>query len=656
MADGFLPSQSTRSPAFPHAPSRPVQRLPASPYLGLHAQGPISWQCWNPETFHLARQHGTPVLLSVGFGACHWCAAMAREAFRDPVTARFINASFVPVLVDRDERPDIDYVYQSALGLLGQRGGWPLTMILDPEGRPFWGGTYFPLQSENGRLSLGDALREALKAFDQEGIRAHNLAALSRGLAQLAPSASRWTPPDRIVKWARVSLLEQVDWQNGGFGAGPKFPEVPALDLLWEGRRRHGDVRAREAVLLSLDRMCLGGLYDHLGGGFARFAVDEAWRVPHFEKMASDNALLIELLTKVWLSEGNPLHAARVRETVAWLAREMRVSGGAFAQCLGAESDGQDGAHYLWQAREIRTHLGEGAPCFMRAYAIAEAGNGQERHILHRLDHPERPGASEESQFAAARASLLRVREKRIPPARDERVLADTNGMLIAALAAAGQAFARADWIELAAGAFAFIAGTSRGREGRLLHVAAGENSSGCDFLDDYAQMARAALALHAVTAGADYLRWAERWAELAERHFADRNGGGYFLTPHDGQALCVRPKNMRDTHVPSGNAAMIDVHCELYRVTGQSAHLEAACQTAASLHSEALRGILGLEGLLTATEALAALKHDSPARPEAASQDNRKSDWTFPSAREPFFNHSISKALRNEPLDGDEF
>jgi uncharacterized protein YyaL (SSP411 family) len=348
-----------------------------SPYLLQHKDNPVDWHVWGGVALAKAKAADKPILLSVGYAACHWCHVMAHESFENAATAQLMNELFVPIKVDREERPDIDSIYQNALALLGQHGGWPLTMFLTPEGEPFWGGTYYPAESKYGRPAFRDVLRRV----------ADNL-------------LTRDTVDEVCAK-----LVEYVDTVEGGLGQAPKFPQSAVFALLWRGYKRTGNAKLRTAVLLALDRMSQGGIYDHLGGGYARYSTDNAWLVPHFEKMLYDNAQLVQLLTWAWQETRSPLYRQRVEETIGWMLREMRVpglpgglpGGGALAAALDADSEGEEGTFYVWTAAEVEAVLGDDAGLFKSHYDVHRIGNWEGKSILNRSDKPDLMDAETEA-------------------------------------------------------------------------------------------------------------------------------------------------------------------------------------------------------------------------------------------------------------------
>ena len=584
-----------------------------SPYLLQHRDNPVAWQAWGTEAFEMARRANKPVLLSVGYAACHWCHVMAHESFENPVIAAQMNDLFVSIKVDREERPDVDSIYQQAVALLGEQGGWPLTVFLTPNGEPFWGGTYLPPEPRFGRPGFPQVLARIAQVYaeDPDGI-AENVAALKSALASLSRNAGGGAMPPEAADQAAARLVQEIDPVEGGLGRAPKFPQPAILKLLWRAWKRGGDARYREAVELTLTKMCQGGIYDHLGGGFARYSVDDRWLVPHFEKMLYDNAQMLDLLTWAWQDGGNPLYAQRARETVDWVLREMiadtdgggATPSGAFASTLDADSEGEEGKFYVWTAAEIDALLGDGAAPFKQAYDVNPAGNWEGKTILNRSRDPAPKDAATEAALAEGRACLFAVRAERVWPSWDDKVLADWNGLMIAALARAAPVFGEPAWLEAAETAFVFVVGnmTEDGRlkhswrHGRLAHPAT---------LDDYAQMCEAALALAEATGMGGYLDQAEAWTQVLDRHYWDPEAGGYFLSADDTEGLIVRPKSAHDSAVPAGNGTMAGVLARLFYLTGREDHRDRAEATIAAFTGEFQRSFSALSTLINSNDLL---------------------------------------------------
>ncbi|MEE9139484.1 MAG: thioredoxin domain-containing protein [Alphaproteobacteria bacterium] len=576
-----------------------------SPYLLQHKDNPVHWQPWGAEAFARARREDRPVLLSIGYAACHWCHVMAHESFEDGATAELLNEGFVSIKVDREERPDVDAIYQASLALIDEHGGWPLTMFLTPEGEPFWGGTYFPSTARFGRPAFPDILRRVLDVYHREPDKVTtNAAAIRAALERLSkPKAGGGLGPD-VLERAAARLAQQVDPVHGGLGPAPKFPQPAVLELVWRGWKATGQPQLFDAVTLSLDRMSRGGIYDHLGGGFARYATDRQWLVPHFEKMLYDNAQLVELLCLVWQETQSPLYAARIAETAEWALREMVVDGGGFASSVDADSEGGEGRFYVWSESEIDGLLGPDADAFKEAYDVTPAGNWEGKTILNRSHGAIFADDALEETLARCRAVLWKARETRAKPGRDDKVLADWNGLMIAALANAGAVFATPRWIDSAAAAFAFVR-ERMSADGRLRHSWRRGEARHPATLDDYAAMSRAALALHEATGERHYLDEAETWVETAGRHFWDEPAGGYFLTADDTEGLITRTKTAFDGPVPSGNGILTGVLARLYHVTGKDQYRARAEKVVTAFSGEASIQFSAMAGLLNGNDLL---------------------------------------------------
>lgn len=549
----------------------------SSPYLLQHQANPVHWWSWSQEALDKAARENKPILLSIGYSACHWCHVMAHESFEDDATAALMNNEFINIKVDREERPDLDAIYQRALGIMGQHGGWPLTMFLAPGGEPFWGGTYFPKVSGFGRPSFTEVLTSISRTYQDEpekiqGNREAILNALN-GLGDSSPGEPLTTlDADALAQL----LFNEIDTRNGGIGGAPKFPQCSMLDLLWRRYRRTGAPEMRDAVVLTADRMSQGGIYDHVGGGYARYATDERWLVPHFEKMIYDNAQLLELLTHLWLDTGNELFQRRATETSEWMLREMRTPEEAFASALDADSEGVEGKYYVWSANEINSLLGDDAAHFSDIYDVSQSGNWESTNILNRLLPPPDSTDPDEDRLSRCLATLLDVRDKRIRPEWDDKVLTDWNGLAIAALATAGRVFDQATWLNAAVTAFAYV--TSKMSNGdRLCHASRAGVCKADEFLDDYAQMCRAALSLFEITGDSSYLDHAGRWAQVLDDYYWDADQGGYFFTPADGATLVTRAKLSHDSATPAGNGTMVSVLARLYHFTGDPTYRERA-------------------------------------------------------------------------------
>lgn len=541
-----------------------------SPYLLQHRDNPVHWWPWGEAAFAEARRTGKPVLLSVGYAACHWCHVMAHESFEDPVVAGVMNELFVNIKVDREERPEVDQIYMGALYHLGEAGGWPLTMFLDGEGAPFWGGTYFPPTARYGRPGFTDVLRQVAQAYrgKPDQIRENREALLTR-LAEAARPRGGVVIGIPELDRAAEQISRLFDRAHGGLRGAPKFPQAGLLELLWRSGTRTGNDALQATAAFTLNRMCEGGIFDHLGGGFARYSVDEAWLVPHFEKMLYDNALLLELLALAHEGTGDPLFLARARETVGWLQREMITPEGAFCASLDADSEGHEGRFYVWTAAEIRAVLGpRDARFFGSFYDVSEGGNWEGAVILNRTKVGD-VSPADEARLAPLRAKLLEAREARVRPGLDDKVLADWNGLMIAALARAGAFLNAPDWIEVACTAFSAVCRLME-RDGRLGHSWRAGKLVFPGLASDHAAMARAAIALAEATGAPGYVMKAEAFLDTLDRHYADPHTGALYLTADDAPPLVVRPMATMDESQPNYQAVAADALVRLAALTGR--------------------------------------------------------------------------------------
>lgn len=585
-----------------------------SPYLLQHRDNPVHWWAWGPEALAEAKRTGKPILLSVGYAACHWCHVMAHESFEDPDTARVMNDLFVNIKVDREERPDIDAIYMGALHRLGEQGGWPLTMFLNSEAKPFWGGTYFPRESRYGRPAFVTVLLRIAEAYQNQSENvAKNTEALVASLKEEASTNDRVEAgPDVRDLVARITRA--VDREHGGINGAPKFPQWNIFWLLWRGAMRFGDEEAKQAVITTLRNICQGGIYDHLGGGFARYSVDPFWLVPHFEKMLYDNALLIDLMTEVWRETQEPLFKIRIAETVAWLKREMIGEAGGFAASLDADSEGEEGKFYVWPEKEIIDVLGqEDAAIFRKVYGVTRDGNFSEHAavtasgriegptILNRLESQNFYSDEEEARLSEMRAKLLERRASRIRPGWDDKILADWNGLMIASLSRAAVIFEQPEWLGMAEAAFTCVATKLSAGGDRLYHSYRGGLAKAPATASDYANMIWAALRLYEATLSDRYLSQAQRWAEVLDTHYWDGETGGYFTAADDTSDVVVRLKSASDDATPSANAIQLSNLIALSAVTGDLSYDDRAAELARVFSGPVARSPTGYCGLIAA-------------------------------------------------------
>jgi len=564
----------------------------ASPYLRQHAENPVDWYPWGDEALRAAREQDKPILLSIGYAACHWCHVMAHESFEDAATAELMNRHFINVKVDREERPDLDSIYMSAVVALTGQGGWPMTVALTPDGRPFFGGTYYPPTPRHGMpafrqvlLALAEAWQE--RRGDVEG-SAGEIADHLRQTALAEALGGGGALSDDLLDQALNGLLRSFDSRLGGFGRAPKFPPSMTLEFLLRVYAQRGDAMSLHMAERTLEAMAHGGIYDQLGGGFARYSTDERWLVPHFEKMLYDNALLARVYLHAWQVTGKPLYRRVVEETLDFVMREMRHDGGGFYSSYDADSEGEEGKFYVWTAGEIRAALGDDAAGFMATYDVSETGNWEGHNILHL------PSGADEDQvaeMAAARRTLFDIRAGRVPPGLDDKVLTAWNGLMLAAFAEAGRVLDRPDYTAAAVANAEFLHATMRRADGRLLRswqAAAGDARYNA-YLEDYAFLADGLLALYETTFEPRWFAWARELADLMLAHFADP-AGGFFDTSDDHEALLHRPKDVQDNATPSGNGMAAHVLLRLGLFTGEGRYWDTAERMVAGLYEPMAR------------------------------------------------------------------
>ena len=538
----------------------------SSPYLVQHATNPVDWFPWGPEALERARAEDRPILLSVGYSSCHWCHVMERESFEDPGIAALMNDRFVNVKVDREERPDIDQIYMKAVQAMTGHGGWPMTVFLTPGGAPFFGGTYFPPEPRPGMPSFPQILEAVHDAWTnrRDEVEAGSVRLLD-ALATAEGAGAGGRAGVTLLDTAARQLASRYDAVWGGFGSAPKFPQPVTLELLMRQHVRSGEPAPLEMVVYTLRRMAAGGLRDHLAGGFHRYAVDERWLVPHFEKMLYDNALLARAFLDAWRLTGEDDLRQVVEETLDYVAADLRDPSGGFYAARDADSEGEEGRFYVWSADDIDALLGEDASLFRRVYDVTENGNFEGWNILH-LPHPMSAIAAaegvEESVLEAllerARTRLVEARSRREQPFRDEKVIVSWNALAIRAFAESGAALGRDDYVEVARTAAKFVLGELR-RDGALLHSwihGAPSKVGGAPigaFLDDVAGLGNALLSLHGATLEA---RWLDEAAALGDDvlgRFLDEDSGAVYDTARDAEALVVRPRDAMDNATPSG-------------------------------------------------------------------------------------------------------
>ncbi|MBI3634909.1 MAG: thioredoxin domain-containing protein [Candidatus Rokubacteria bacterium] len=555
-----------------------------SPYLLQHAHNPVDWYPWGDEAFARARSEDKPVLLSVGYSACHWCHVMERESFENPAIAAIMNEHFVSVKVDREERPDVDQIYMQAVQSLTGHGGWPMTVFLTPEGAPFYGGTYFPPEDRHGIPAfprLLQALAEAWRTQRGEVLQSSQKIAESLGREGALRASSQLLSPDVLVH-AWEGIAGQCDERQGGLGGAPKFPQPMIWEFVLRFWKRTGTPRAADMVKTTLTRMARGGIYDQLGGGFHRYSVDDRWRVPHFEKMLYDNAQLASLYLHAWLAFGDAEYRRVVEETLDYVRREMTDPAGGFYSAQDADSEGEEGKFFVWTADEIRGVLGSDADPALAYWGVDRGSNFEGKNILWV------PGEPNPELIAAARQTLFAARAPRVHPGRDDKVLASWNGLMASAFAEAGRALGRPDYVEVAVKNADFLLSGMRA-DGRLLRTWKGGSAKLKGYLEDYAMVAAALLDVYQATFTRRYLDEARRLADDMIRLFWDDGIDGFYDTGLDHERLIVRPRNLFDNAVPCGSSVAIETLLRLRVLTGESDY-----------ESRALRALRPLGDLMT--------------------------------------------------------
>ncbi len=573
-----------------------------SPYLRQHADNPVDWYPWSEEAVAKAREENKPILLSIGYSACHWCHVMAHESFEDPKVAELMNAGFVNIKVDREERPDLDQLYQGVVALTGRGGGWPLTVFLTPQLRPFFGGTYFPPQDRYGMPGFPKILRGLSEAWKN---RAEEVASQAKqfeaGLAQLAQYGLEAAPAElrpEDMAAASADLEAQIDWTHGGFGHAPKFPNPMNVAMLLRGYRRSGAGSLLSAVTLTLEKMARGGIYDQLGGGFHRYSVDERWLVPHFEKMLYDNAQLLHLYAEAQQISPRALWKRIAEETVEYLQREMISPEGGFYSTQDADSEGEEGKFFVWKTEEVESVLGPELATLAKArFGISEGGNFEHgANVLEVVkevpDLANRLGWAEEKveqELAKVRALLFARREKRVRPGRDEKILAGWNGLMIRGLAFAGRVFGKPAWISLARSAADLVL-SQMWSEGRLFRARQnGQNRIG-GFIEDYGDLAAGLVALYQACFEPTYLEAAEAIANQAVELFWDQDKQAYRSAPKAQTDLFCSTFALHDNAFPSGASTLTEAQVGLAALTSRSAHFEQAGRYLRKMRAEMLR------------------------------------------------------------------
>jgi uncharacterized protein YyaL (SSP411 family) len=603
-----------------------------SPYLLQHRNNPVDWYPWGPEALERARDEDRPILLSVGYSACHWCHVMERESFEDDETAAYMNEHFVNVKVDREERPDVDAIYMEAVQQISGHGGWPMTVFLDPDGVPFYGGTYFPPDEGRGMPSFRMVMEAVVHAFETQREELRERAPRVReSLNAIGAVEPRDLPGAADLEQAVQRLLAAADQRNGGFGGAPKFPPASSLELLM--------ARGETAVVeQTLDAMLAGGIYDQLGGGFARYAVDAIWLVPHFEKMLYDNALLARAYLHGWQVLGHERYRRVCEETLDWMLREMRGAEGGFYSALDADSEGVEGKFYVWTAEEIREVLAADPNCsslsseqverLLQFYGVSERGNFEGKNILHLAEGLE---ANAPEGLAEMRKALLQARAQRVWPGLDDKRLASWNALAIAAFADAGAVLGREDYLDAARACAEFVLGQMRDGSGNLLRTYKDGRAHLNAYLEDHAFLLEALLTLYESTFEERWFTEAQVLAETTIERFGDPERGGFYATSGDHEELIARRKEVGDHPIPSGNSSAAMGMLRLAALTGERRYEEAGTGVFALFAKPAVEHPDAFAHMLRALDF-----HLSPTREVALVGDDL---------------NELAKAVRNKPL-----
>jgi len=583
-----------------------------SPYLLQHAHNPVDWYPWGPEALERARAEDRPILLSIGYSACHWCHVMERESFEDEETAAIMNRLYVNVKVDREERPDVDSIYMTAVQQMTGHGGWPMTMFLTPSGIPFFGGTYYPPQPRQGMPSFRQVLLAVDEAWrERRADVEHSAGEIREMLARSgAVAAPRSLLDAGVLERAYDGLDGRFEPRWGGFGGAPKFPQPMLLEFLLRHWKRTGVDDALRMADHTLRMMHAGGMYDHVGGGFARYSVDRQWLVPHFEKMLYDNALLSRAYLHAWQATGHDEHRAVVEETLGWVQREMTSPEGGFYSALDADSEGEEGKFYLWDVGEVDELLGpEDGPLFRRYYDVTAAGNFEHRNILHTPSTVDEvaadAGVTPERLRAVVergRKVLYDARAGRVWPGLDDKVLASWNAMMLHAYAEAARVFERSDWLQVARRNAEFLTSSLKA-EGRLLRTYKDGRAKIPAFLEDHALLADALIAVYEATWDARWVREARSLADEMIERFWEEGEGAFYDTATDAEPLVVRPRDLFDSATPSGSSAAVMALLRLAELTGEQRYRAVAERALAAMADQVARVPLGFGHLLCALD-----------------------------------------------------
>jgi len=553
-----------------------------SPYLLQHKDNPVDWYQWGEAAFAEAKRRDVPIFLSIGYSTCHWCHVMAHECFEDSEIAKYLNDHFVAIKVDREERPDIDHIYMDALTRMAGQGGWPLNIFLTPDQKPFFGGTYFPPEPRHSLASFPQILQSITQLWKSERER---IVTASNEMVSLLQKTINKSNDNQLtldslihVDAYTISLIDNIE---GGLRGAPKFPQIPLWRWLFTIAVLNSDNALLSSCQLTAEKLCLGGIYDHIGGGWMRYSTDAKWLAPHFEKMLYDNAQIIYWLSEIHAFAPNAVYIERITQTIDWLQREMLLPEGAFASALDADSEGVEGKYYVWTADEIDKILGEDAELYKKAYDISAAGNWEGMNIPH-LNHA--LGNLVNEKMALLSKKLLDVRQQRIPPSRDDKILLDWNALMIAALTKAGENLLRPEWIDLAETIFQNLEKLLF-RDDQWYHAYRNGKHEHLALLDDYAFIIFAVIHLYSATGKRDYLEKAEQWLQIVEQQFTNENRV-YNQISKQSEQLIVNPQPLLDGALPSSNGVMAINHAFVWLINGKDIYYQRALELIQSAKS----------------------------------------------------------------------
>ncbi len=571
-------------------------------YLKQHADNPIHWQLWGESIHRMAKEMNRPIFISIGYSACHWCHVMAHEVFEKPQIADFLNQHFISVKIDREEYPTIDMIYQRAISLLGIQGGWPLTIFATPDGKPFWGGTYFPLHDQYGRPGFSRIISTIQQNWqDKKQDILQSADEITNAMQEIDNVSETYSLSIQHVRSMAAQLSHYLDTEHGGIGNAPKFPQSQPFELLVRyAETSHNDALPFDDIFnwlkQTFDNLCLGGLYDHIGGGFYRYATDNIWLVPHFEKMLYDNALIIDLLQHYQAT--NPIYKNAIHESLNFFSNEMQADIGGFYTALDADSEGEEGKFYLWDKKEVQQLLGDKAKDFCQKYHITENGNFEGKNILNRLEE-QTIDADCNDGFASEKKILWKKRTQRVPPCRDEKILTDWNGLIIQTFANASMIYHHSDYLTIAQDTYDFIINNLSHQDTGLYHCYADGTAYIDGRLDDYANMILASMILYSITGKQDYITTAKKWTDHVIKNFSHISGA-YHCNKTD-KDMIINPISAIDNPTPSGNAIFAKTLFRLGMITGNHDYIVKSEKLINAFSEQLLKNFPSMCGLLNA-------------------------------------------------------